>query len=112
MILRKCVRASRSIIFLLLSGQKNVSILQLRHQPGVEKEFFSRENYRQFLTVVKHIPPQLHLCYSSLPGAGFGIIATELIPSGTWIGPYEGKRISVEEISKATDTRYIWEVSY
>jgi hypothetical protein len=83
----------------------------LRYKPGVEKEFRSSEEFNKVLTVIKSIPSQLHLCYSTIPGAGFGICAAENIPSGTWIGPYEGKRISIEEIGSMLDTRYVWEVS-
>ena len=82
----------------------------MRYNPGVEKEFRSSEEFKKVLAVIKSIPSQLHLCYSSVPGAGFGICATDVIPSGTWIGPYEGKRVSIEEIGSMFDTRHVWEV--
>ena len=91
--------------------EKGIDILQLRYKPGVEKEFRSTEEFNKVLAVMKNIPSQLHLCYSGIPGEGFGICATENIPSGTWIGPYEGKRVSVEEMGNMLDTRYVWEVS-
>ena len=76
----------------------------------MEKEFRSSEEFNKVLSAIKHIPSQLHLCYSSIPGAGFGICATETIPSGTWIGPYEGKRISIQETKTILETGYLWEV--
>ena len=39
----------------------------------------------------------------SLPFAHCGVVARELISMGTRIGPYEGKKISVEEGMKQID---------
>lgn len=101
-----CTLKKRSSFYL----EKSVDILQLRYRPGVEKEFRSSEEFNKVTAAIKSIPSQLHFCYSSIPGAGFGICATETIPSGTWIGPYEGKRVSIDEIGSLLDTRYLWEV--
>ena len=50
---------------------------------------------------------------STLPVAGYGVFARHFIPCGTWIGPYEGKKISVAEglkhISEG-DAPFLWEV--
>lgn len=47
---------------------------------------------------------------SSIPGAGCGVCAKQHIPVGTWIGPYEGKRVKWEDVKPSTDTSYMWEV--
>ncbi|XP_028399242.1 putative histone-lysine N-methyltransferase PRDM6 isoform X2 [Dendronephthya gigantea] len=91
-------------------SEKSVDILQLRYKPGVEKEFRSSEEFNKVLAAIKCIPAQLYLCYSSIPGTGFGICATEVVPSGTWIGPYEGRRVTIKEIGSMLDTRYVWEI--
>jgi len=43
----------------------------------------------------------------------YGVYARQTIPKGTWIGPYEGIKISVEEgLKKASreDASQLWEV--
>lgn len=88
----------------------SVDILQLRYKPGVEKEFSSTEEFNKVMHTLNTMPPQLHLCYSSIPAAGFGICAKQVIPSGTWLGPYEGKRLTAEELKIMKDTRQVWEI--
>ena len=46
---------------------------------------------------VSRFPEEVKLCISSLSSAVYGVVAQKFIPIGTYIGPYEGKRISVEE---------------
>lgn len=59
---------------------------------------------------LRSLPPEVGLCASSIPGAGYGICAKRTIPVGAWIGPYEGKFFKPEELSSSTDTSYMWEV--
>ena len=62
---------------------------------------------------VSTFPDEVGLCISSLPLAGYGVFARQFIPMGTWIGPYEGKKISVEEGMKQIsqgDAAFLWEV--
>lgn len=57
-------------------------------------------------------PDEVGLCISSLPVAGFGVFARHFIPLGTWIGPYEGHKISVEEgLGQPQRQNFMWEVS-
>ena len=60
---------------------------------------------------LRSLPPEVELCASSIPGAGFGICAKRAFPVGAWIGPYEGTFVKPEELSSVKDTSYMWEVS-
>ena len=45
--------------------------------------------------------------------SGYGVFARLFIPLGTWIGPYEGKKISVEDGMKMVgkgEGNFLWEV--
>ncbi|XP_031553494.1 putative histone-lysine N-methyltransferase PRDM6 isoform X2 [Actinia tenebrosa] len=59
---------------------------------------------------ISSFPDEVQLCCSSIPGAGYGVSAKQHIPIGTWIGPYEGKRIRPEDITNDMDTSYMWEI--
>ncbi|KAK3729595.1 hypothetical protein QZH41_016162 [Actinostola sp. cb2023] len=59
---------------------------------------------------IKSFPQEVQLCTSSIPGAHFGVCAKRVIPEGTWIGPYEGKRVKPEELPSNLDNSYIWEI--
>ena len=51
---------------------------------------------------------------STMPVSGYGVFARHFIPCGTWIGPYEGKKIPVAEGLKqiaSGDAPFLWEVS-
>ena len=55
-------------------------------------------------------PDEVKLCISGIPGAGYGVCAKQHIPVGTWIGPYEGKHVSIDDVTSDMDTSYMWEV--
>lgn len=55
-------------------------------------------------------PDEVGLCTSSLPGIEYGVCAKAAIPSGTWIGPYEGRLVRPEQIKRSTETEFMWEV--
>jgi hypothetical protein len=59
---------------------------------------------------VASFPPEVRLCESSIPGHFYGVCARHFIPVGTWIGPYEGVRVSAEDIYEGMDMSYMWEV--
>ena len=59
---------------------------------------------------VKSFPEEVELCRSTIPGAGYGVCTKKMIPLGTWIGPYEGRRLKAEEFVPGQDTSYMWEV--
>uniref|UniRef100_A0A8C4QCT0 PR/SET domain 6 n=1 Tax=Eptatretus burgeri TaxID=7764 RepID=A0A8C4QCT0_EPTBU len=58
------------------------------------------------------LPRELCLCTSSVPGAGLGLCAAQRLSSGTWLGPFDGARVSVERVRSASlrNTRHLWEV--
>mgnify|MGYP001793288982 CR=1 FL=1 len=69
-----------------------------------------KQNNPRFSYAISSFPEEVQLCASSIPGAGYGVCAKQHIPIGTWIGPYEGRRIRPEEIIPGLDTSYMWEV--
>lgn len=50
------------------------------------------------------------LCVSSIPDAGFGVCTRKHISAGTWIGPFEGKRVRPDDVKPGADMSYMWEV--
>ena len=61
---------------------------------------------------IRSFPDEVHLCRSSIPGAGYGVCAKEYIPLGTWIGPYEGSRLPARNFPSNYETGYLWEVRF
>lgn len=59
---------------------------------------------------LKSFPDVVQLCKSSIPGKKHGVSAKQHIPVGTWIGPYEGKRINPEDVKPSMDSSYLWEI--
>lgn len=55
-------------------------------------------------------PSETQLCWSSIPGKKFGVMASRLIPKGFWIGPYEGKLVDIEDVDEWGDRTNMWEV--
>ena len=60
---------------------------------------------------VNSLPPEVSLCMSSIPGAGFGVCTRKHIPEGTWVGPFEGKRVQPDNVKPGIDTSFMWEVA-
>lgn len=60
---------------------------------------------------MRSFPLEVQLCTSSIPGYKYGACAGKPIPCGTWIGPYEGKRVYSTTFSHNTDGAYVWEVT-
>lgn len=59
---------------------------------------------------IKSFPDVVQLCKSSVPGKTYGVCARQHIPVGTWIGPYEGRRVAPDAIKPDMDSDYLWEV--
>ncbi|XP_078367856.1 putative histone-lysine N-methyltransferase PRDM6 isoform X3 [Oculina patagonica] len=59
---------------------------------------------------MKSFPDVVQLCKSSIPGKKYGVAAKQHIPVGTWIGPYEGKKINPDEVNPNMDSSYLWEI--
>ena len=62
----------------------------------------------QYTTVF--VPSELTVKPSKIANAGLGVFATQFIPRGVRFGPYEGRRVLKEELTKGEDTSYMWEV--
>lgn len=83
-------------------------------EPPSSKKKKTAADYEQprLTNAIKSFPDEVQLCMSSIPGARYGVCAKEHIPLGTWIGPYEGRRITPLRLSPDIDSAYIWEVGF
>ena len=61
---------------------------------------------------VKSLPPECKLGVSNSAGEGHGVYTSQPIPTGTWIGPFEGRRIRPCDVTQHMDTSHMWEVRY
>ena len=61
-------------------------------------------------TLQYFFPAELTVKPSKIPNAGLGVFATQFIPRRVRVGPYEGRRVLKEELTKREDTSYMWEV--
>lgn len=59
---------------------------------------------------LKSFPSEVCLCKSGIPGAGYGVCSRQFIPTGTWIGPYEGVKVKPDQVVFGTDASYMWEI--
>ena len=62
----------------------------------------------QYTTVF--VPSELTVKPFKIPNAGLRVFATQFIPHRVRFGPYEGRRVFKEELTKGEDTNYMWEV--
>lgn len=70
----------------------------------------TNSNHIHWPYALESFPSQVGLCTSGIPGAGYGVCARQFIPTGTWIGPYEGVRVRPDQVSLGTDATYMWEI--
>lgn len=71
----------------------------------------SEKDHSEKLTFAKKsCPKELELCPSSI-GFKHGIRTKQIIPEGTWMGPYQGDLVKASDITADTDTSYMWEVT-
>jgi len=67
-------------------------------------------DYAEKLTFAKKsCPKELELCPSSI-GFKHGIRTKQVIPEGTWMGPYQGDLVKASDVTAETDTSYMWEI--
>ncbi|XP_068693220.1 putative histone-lysine N-methyltransferase PRDM6 [Montipora foliosa] len=59
---------------------------------------------------VASFPDEVNICTSSIPGTNYGVCAKQHIPVGTWIGPYEGKCVRVDDVTTDMNTSHMWEI--
>lgn len=71
----------------------------------------TKEKNGEKLTFAKSsCPDELDLCPSST-GFKLGIRTKQVIPEGTWMGPYQGNLVKTSDVTAGMDTSYMWEVS-
>ncbi|KAL8569977.1 hypothetical protein ACOMHN_056409 [Nucella lapillus] len=58
---------------------------------------------------VKTLPPGLEVRKSGIPNAGLGAFATQLFPTRSRFGPYQGRRVTDPDIAHASG--YCWQIS-
>lgn len=88
------------------------------HDPQLSFKLTTSENHNNntnnknvnLPNAVESFPNEVGLCISSIPGAGYGVCAKQIIPVGTWIGPYEGELVRPEEVVLGCDASYMWEI--
>ena len=106
-------------IFLLQSGEdEEPEISTARTEKDgtvVTKATENRQSEKansQMSYALASFPDEVTLCISSIPGTRYGVCAKQYVPVGTWIGPYEGKRITLGDFTADTNTSHMWEVGF
>ena len=84
--------------------------LSFRLTSKVKNNNDTNNNIVKLPNAIESFPNEVGLCISSIPGAGYGVCAKQIIPVGTWIGPYEGELVRPEEVVLGSDASYMWEV--
>ena len=56
------------------------------------------------------VPADLTVAPSTIPNAGLGVFAKNIIPRGVQFGPYMGRKVLKDHVDSSTDTSYMWEV--
>uniref|UniRef100_H2MRJ7 Putative histone-lysine N-methyltransferase PRDM6 n=1 Tax=Oryzias latipes TaxID=8090 RepID=H2MRJ7_ORYLA len=61
---------------------------------------------------LRDLPREVCLCTSTVPGLGYGICASQRIPQGTWIGPFQGVPLTLDKLQSGAgrNTRHLWEI--
>lgn len=109
-----------------LHGKKNVKAIDIERilrkrklldnedptskRPKILNENLSDELDNIELTYsIMSFPNDVQLCLSGIPGDKLGACAKGYMPAGTWVGPYEGKRITQAKL-KDVDSSFCWEI--
>lgn len=66
-------------------------------------------NNTRLSRALESFPSEVQLCTSSIPCVVYGVCARKHIPTGTWIGPYEGKHFEANSMI-TKENFYMWEV--
>ena len=95
-------------ICIILGVSKKVIIL---HSGSLSPSKTGEKDHAEKLTFAKKsCPKELELCPSSI-GFKHGIRTKQVIPEGTWMGPYQGELMKASDITADADTSYMWEVT-
>lgn len=58
----------------------------------------------------KSCPDELELCPSLTSCLTYGVRTKQVIPEGTWMGPYQGTIVTPNDVTGDMDTSYMWEI--
>ena len=78
----------------------------------LKEETPANNNNSHWPYALESFPSEVCLCKSGIPGAGYGVCSRQFIPTGTWIGPYEGVKVKPDQVGFGTDASYMWEVHF
>ncbi len=81
------------------------------HGPLSELDLTAGYDQASFTSTQLHVPAQLTVRLSGIPGAGVGIFAVSFINKGIRVGPYEGRKVSQENVGDIHNMAYTWQVS-
>lgn len=59
---------------------------------------------------VKSCPDELEICPSVTCAFKNGVRTKQMIPEGTWMGPYQGTLVLPSDVTSEVDTSYMWEI--
>jgi len=62
-------------------------------------------------TIIGLTPDEYTIATSTIPNAGNGAFANILLPKGTVLGSYKGKKLSAAQYNRLKDQSYVWELS-
>lgn len=57
-----------------------------------------------------YFPKEVGLCESSVPGAAYGVFTKQVIPEGTWMGPFQGASVPTWQLTSESRLEQMWEV--
>ncbi|XP_062515942.1 putative histone-lysine N-methyltransferase PRDM6 [Corticium candelabrum] len=57
-----------------------------------------------------YFPKEVGLCESSIPGSSYGVFTLQVIPEGTWMGPFQGASVPIWQLTSGSKLEQMWEV--
>lgn len=70
----------------------------------------TEKNEKRLSNAVKSCPDELELCPSITSSLRKGVRTKQVIPEGTWMGPYQGTIVMPKDVTSEIDTSYMWEI--
>jgi len=68
------------------------------------------KNDKRLSNAIKSCPDELDLCPSVTSSLKYGIRTKQVIPEGTWMGPYQGTLVLPSDVTPGMDTSFMWEI--
>ncbi|XP_068740323.1 putative histone-lysine N-methyltransferase PRDM6 isoform X2 [Montipora capricornis] len=118
---KKYLLFNEKTVQFLLYGKKKSKIIEVNKlkrkttscqepSPSKKQQIAADVEEPRLTSAMRSFPDEVQLCVSSIPGALYGVCAKQHIPLGTWIGPYEGKRITPQRLTPDIDSDHLWEI--